>query len=1024
MPSNRLSDVEGEEVERPLIDKIKGWYWAPTEAAMSIGSGLATLIPRGIAGVVYPLAGREAAEGVETVQDYWAYKPKFPEGDALTELVNWPFEKWREHVSDPIAAASQDFALSTDPKSIPELDIRMALEAEQESGAAGGAATLFTITELAPYILGPKAYKAGKTKLQSTAPPIAETVKEVFSPIATGSQRARSEVKAYSNSIRESASMRNREMAILDKRFTRKELEEMGDALAHEEVAFAKGEATATGIDSLNMNQKAAALELLEKHKPIAERAVELGIIPVSKDFYFPRKTVQALGLESAKRIYSSRQVKTATAHAKRRKYETIEETEAAVVEALGKDVSINRNIKVLPLVTAELERAIAGKSLIKSIREYGTEIGVETVKYGAEDATHFTLAHPAFKEYRPKAVKRAEGDVGPQGGQWKVLKDGDGNVVFFPEQIKIHKDFEGPMKAALDNASGPAYQALMELKAKSMSMIMFSPFMHGQVIWGKVLPFQPGRTLTLKNYREGHRIQNIRGTSPKEQVKWQENETWIRDQSQGEFSGSNQAMRQALKDGYVPIESMGWMQRMNDVIGTPSLEAGRSVTARAAGAVAKPFGKQAEAMRGVDWLGSIWHDKFLWEQIRAMGYGLWFNLRNQAIKKGVPADAAGKVAAHMSNRFTGSIPFEDMSSGVRNMANIMLFSKSFTGTNLGLYKDAIKGLPKAVQSQIIEAGGGVAGNKWANSQVRKAASAALIKDVAFVYILNSMLQNAVQMWRSENKEEAFADIIDQYDQNAERYSELAQNPIAAIYNLDELAAGSINDPGKEDRIYIGSKPDGTAMYARSPLGKVGEDLLKAATSPVELGWNKLSPTVGFVAGTALNDKSKQRGYDIEVYDPEGNSLENLRDMFYYFVESHTPADYAEAIVGAAMGDKDDTKKWQAYLAPLGLSFSKGAPGGPASGTVFKAEDAYMRSIRRHSREIRRLIENGDYEGAIDVALEKAGMRPQEVEAYLRRRGAPQLSESQIKNFLQIAEDHEIKRLMQQFEHFYGTESE
>ena len=81
----------------------------------------------------------------------------------------------------------------------------------------------------------------------------------------------------------------------------------------------------------------------------------------------------------------------------------------------------------------------------------------------------------------------------------------------------------------------------------------------------------------------------------------------------------------------------MGWMQRMTDVIGTPSLEAGRSWTAKVVGTIARPLGKKAQAasMRGVDWLGGMWHDKLLWDQISAMGYGLWFNLGNQGIKHG-----------------------------------------------------------------------------------------------------------------------------------------------------------------------------------------------------------------------------------------------------------------------------------------------------------------------------------------------------------------------------------------------------
>lgn len=463
----------------------------------------------------------------------------------------------------------------------------------------------------------------------------------------------------------------------------------------------------------------------------------------------------------------------------------------------------------------------------------------------------------------------------------------------------------------------------------------------------------------------------------------------------------------------------------MSDVVGTPTLGAGRSVTAKIAGTIARPLGKKAQTqtMRGVDWAGGIWHDKFLWAQIRAMGYGLWFNLRNQAIKKGIGKEEAGAFAAHMANRFTGSIPFEDMSAGVRATANVMLFSKSFTGTNLGLYKDATLGMPKAVESRVFEAGGTIAGNQWMNSATRRAASAALIKDIAFVYLLNSMLQNAIQYFKAENKDEALDDIVDQYSDSSERYADLAQSPLSAIYNLDELAAGSLNDEGKENRVLLGRKPDGTAIYIRVPLGKVGEDLLKAITDPIELGWNKLSPFVGFTAGVALNDKSKQRDFDIEVYDPDGSTLESIRDIFYYFLETSTPSDYAEALVGAALGDKDETLKWQAYLQPLGISFSKGFPGGPGGGTLRAAEEKYMRKIRRHSPEIRRLIENKDFDGAMEE-MHRAEMRPQEMQAYLIRRAAPHMTEKQIKDFLQIADEHELKKFTHQLERFYGISPE
>ena len=81
-----------------------------------------------------------------------------------------------------------------------------------------------------------------------------------------------------------------------------------------------------------------------------------------------------------------------------------------------------------------------------------------------------------------------------------------------------------------------------------------------------------------------------------------------------------------------------------------------------------------------------------------------------------------------------------------------------------------------------------------------------------------------------------------------------------------------------------------------------------------------------------------------------------------------------------------------------------------------------MRRIRRHAREIRRQIENGEFEEAVRIAIEDAGMRPQEIRAYIERKGAPHLTESQIRDFMQIAEPLERERLIQQFERFYGKD--
>ena len=47
-----------------------------------------------------------------------------------------------------------------------------------------------------------------------------------------------------------------------------------------------------------------------------------------------------------------------------------------------------------------------------------------------------------------------------------------------------------------------------------------------------------------------------------------------------------------------------------------------------------------------------------------------------------------------------------------------------------------------------------------------------------------------------------------------------------------------------------------------------------------------------------------------------------------------------------------------------------------------------------------------------------AGMRPQEIEAWLRRRGAPVITEKQLTDFMQVADELDRQKLIEQLEFF------
>jgi hypothetical protein len=58
----------------------------------------------------------------------------------------------------------------------------------------------------------------------------------------------------------------------------------------------------------------------------------------------------------------------------------TVEETEAAAKAKYGADAYVARDIRALPLATAQLEDAVAGRTLINNIKDYGKSTGAEMV--------------------------------------------------------------------------------------------------------------------------------------------------------------------------------------------------------------------------------------------------------------------------------------------------------------------------------------------------------------------------------------------------------------------------------------------------------------------------------------------------------------------------------------------------------------------------------------------------------------------------------------------------------------------
>jgi hypothetical protein len=109
-------------------------------------------------------------------------------------------------------------------------------------------------------------------------------------------------------------------------------------------------------------------------------------------------------------------------------------------------------------------------------------------------------------------------------------------------------------------------------------------------------------------------------------------------------------------------------------------------------------------------------------------------------------------MAAHQANRFAGALPNEAMSAMARKVANLSLFSRTFTLGNMGVMKDMFTGLPKDVQAQI-----GAMPGSWphqtAVSLARRKAVHAFVLDIALMYAATrryrapSITGNATSRW-------------------------------------------------------------------------------------------------------------------------------------------------------------------------------------------------------------------------------------------------------------------------------------
>lgn len=778
----------------------------------------------------------------------------------------------------------------------------------------------------------------------------------LVAPMARGTTDSMAIAKDFANTMRRNRWEWSRIDDHIERTFTAEQRARMWNAADEESVARQLGESRAhQGLITLEPAERAAVEDLQARAQTAWVRARDLGMVEgEGLPAYTPRMVMNATLANAGDSAIPLNGIglnlRSKTPNLRQRQHMTVEETEAAAKAKYGNDAYVARDIRALPLATAQLEDAIAGRTLINNIKDYGKRTGADTVSEGAippkAEGNWFTLDHPSFRTWRPKL---AEVD-----GKMQAVKDAEGNTIFEQVPIYVHGDFEGPLRAVLTQRSGPIYGAMMSLKGKTMGLIMNSPMIHNAVEWGRALPAMPGKVATFKVYFEGNRVKN--------------------DPIQ---------MREAIDAGLVPIGKRFFNQDITSIMEAPDLAPGRSLTAKVLGAVPGLFDAGAEvAVRtAVDKAGNFWHNTLLWDRIADLQAGLYSNFRDNMMAKGIDRQTAARVAAHWANRYAGALPQEAMSDNARKIANTLLFSRSFTLGNLGVIKDMLTGLPKDVLAQIERDAGFRAGAineagklvgpeaeavSYAKTMARRKAMGIVVADMVLMYVGNSVLQSVINVIRTDRT--ADQEMKGYADRFAAAMENVKEHPLALLQPFDfmeRLSSTYENEPGKQDRIRVGTSKDGTAIYMRNPAGKIGEEFVGYMSGPLDMMRRKL----GTVARPGWQILSNDKGFGRKVYDPSADTPAkyalNLGRIAAHIAASQVPEGQMSAVMDLVKGEGDpNVNAAQAFGPIAGVTFAKGAPGGPAVGELYHAKTMHQFQVDRDLPDIRKQVQRGDVSGA------------------------------------------------------------
>jgi hypothetical protein len=848
------------------------------------------------------------------------------------------------------------------------------------------------------YSLGPKALLGKARELPNVVMDMVDAgldksgIYKAVAPMSSGAKEARAVAQKFINEQRAAQAQWAAMTTDLMKRFTKPERKAMWNAADEQNTLLTQGKDTAgKGLDRLTPEQRAVVEQMHAYGERLWQMAQDAGMVKgEGVKYWTPRMMaiVDEAGNATEARTPGKktttsgegRNITTTSGSLKQRKYETADETEAAMAAKGG---ALVRDIATMPLAMRRLENAIAGRQLINTIKEIGLVKGQDLVSTSG-GPNFFTLDHPAFQTFRPELRKTAE-------GKWETVMRDDGTPVMQSQPLFISKEFEGPLRAVMSGQDGPMYRAYMLLKSKAMSAIMYSPLIHNMVIAGRAFAYAGLKLPAL--YVSGH------------------------------FARADRDMMDlAIRHGLVPISGANHsMLDVGDIANGIGKEGGWgdpneswiSLGVKALGNKTGGWGDKAKT--GLDKFGDFWHGTLLWDRVGDLQAGIFKDAFQKLQAKGYSDGVAATLAAHYANRYAGAVGREQMSGAARKWMNVLLFSRSFNVGNVGAVKDIFFGLPAGLRAQVETLARDPKEAKDALGAAKRKAFSGLVLDFAAAMIATSIYQD----WKKRDQDKAFSEQLAEAGNGyAQRAAEMVEgikaHPTrAASYDPRQLMSTHNNEPGKEDRIDLGAQPNSARHeYQRLPTGKVVEDTINWTTKPVDTFMAKMSPMAKSILALMANNKAVGSGFDKPVWDPDGTLTQKAMDVAKHLVAAELPLDQLSTIRDVAAGRGTQLDKDKLLGNFTGLSVSQGHPMGP-EGKVAQMVDDRLKTTKAYVLDdIKADVKAGDIDKAIQRLVDAGFTQREAVKAVGRiENPATGVSKSVMKKFYQHANDDELETM-------------